>query len=1088
MSLIPRSKFFDTLHVRTPLSALRPSRDLRGARVSPGPRGNYVSFGPGGFAYGQKLSDSPTAPLSAVNGDALVHEASARTRKFNAFHAYLWLAGVVLVVALCIDPILLTIALVAACVGAALVWSWDTDRRTTRIFYDVDSDDIVARLALCNFVGESLSRSARLWHVFSSSRIYDRKYNAGASSQVQRIPTSASPGPLRRIYLNIDVWSVGGGVRGIMFLPDRIVVQQGANFGWAPYDSITIEHEVTRFIETQHVPPDAQVVDTTWQFVNKSGGPDRRFNNNRALPVLAYGRLVIRSSTGLYAELQSSRADVTAAVASALQELVRIAQTRATVVRAPQVQAAPPPSARGLVQAPHSTAMPIPVARPPEIRPTTDASTKTQRPMGAPFAPQPGASPSVGSHHQRRFVGAPETISVAGYTISRPLTYVSGSVVGADASTIVTSLQVGYASRATQLPYWPVYSEADPDQRARYLEWMAGGRIDPTIEIGYVFMFFYGLEWRALRDGADVDLAVEEVARLLSLYGERSGSLRSYAGAFVTMAAVRSLAALDEASIERMLGDVIGHSESAMGLLLAWYAQRARPLPARHAFAYAATMEGIKGGVVVQRSRKELEDLFSARYKERFGDGISMEVAKRPLLFEYRPASATWLRSGHKLSVSLPNVAGKRAQFAPLVTVWNQCVDELRRASSLMGKNDGNLSAEAWAALPAELRAQYDHPDRDRWDATVSAAPHLAGFHVLKAENLAKLVGVAAAEKLTAAQHRKVTETAADLGYAIEPDGRVLRDGVRAADDLLVWKTKNTACPDPTLYASVYTITALAMVVAMADGVLMDDETRVTSEMLGSLFALDDDLRRRLEALQQLLARQPARATTLAKRLKASRSQPELLKLGRLLVAVAAADGSISDEEHKALQNLYKALGLAAADLAGALAASGGRLASDEPVEVRAALPSSGGEKLPAPPDAQKRVKIDHSAVAAILADTRDVAAILAEVLDRDDDEPASTAAPTPSPSPLDAAAASPELAAMAVGLDVRYHAALEDLLAKSDWTVAEIRALATRRNLMPGAIVETINAWADDAFGDFLIDESDGWHVRRELVKREDA
>lgn len=34
------------------------------------------------------------------------------------------------------------------------------------------------------------------------------------------------------------------------------------------------------------------------------------------------------------------------------------------------------------------------------------------------------------------------------------------------------------------LPYWPHYSEASPAQRARYLEWLAGGRVDPQIDLG----------------------------------------------------------------------------------------------------------------------------------------------------------------------------------------------------------------------------------------------------------------------------------------------------------------------------------------------------------------------------------------------------------------------------------------------------------------------------------------------------------------------------------------------------------------------------------------------------------------------------
>ena len=34
--------------------------------------------------------------------------------------------------------------------------------------------------------------------------------------------------------------------------------------------------------------------DYTWQYANKSGGPDRRFNNNRQLPICLYGILSLK--------------------------------------------------------------------------------------------------------------------------------------------------------------------------------------------------------------------------------------------------------------------------------------------------------------------------------------------------------------------------------------------------------------------------------------------------------------------------------------------------------------------------------------------------------------------------------------------------------------------------------------------------------------------------------------------------------------------------------------------------------------------------------------------------------------------------
>ena len=55
----------------------------------------------------------------------------------------------------------------------------------------------------------------------------------------------------------------------------------------------------TTFIENEYSPTDAQTVGSTWQYVNKDGGPDRRFNSNRQLPIMNYGVCEFKSVSGL---------------------------------------------------------------------------------------------------------------------------------------------------------------------------------------------------------------------------------------------------------------------------------------------------------------------------------------------------------------------------------------------------------------------------------------------------------------------------------------------------------------------------------------------------------------------------------------------------------------------------------------------------------------------------------------------------------------------------------------------------------------------------------------------------------------------
>src|SRR5262249_40843142 len=87
---------------------------------------------------------------------------------------------------------------------------------------------------------------------------------------------------------------------------DLLLVYQGDQYGAVSYESLSVECSPTRFIEDGNLPRDAQIVDHTWKYVNKSGGPDRRFSNNRQLPVVQYAHLEIKSTTGLNIHLQAS--------------------------------------------------------------------------------------------------------------------------------------------------------------------------------------------------------------------------------------------------------------------------------------------------------------------------------------------------------------------------------------------------------------------------------------------------------------------------------------------------------------------------------------------------------------------------------------------------------------------------------------------------------------------------------------------------------------------------------------------------------------------------------------------------------------
>lgn len=330
------------------------SAGIRGARVSVGPRGTYVTLSGGGFRYQKKLHASPPAPrsqavLPAVSSqkqltvpeghihtasvedllesspEDLLSEIQKRTDRVNWFSIYLVGAGLLLLYVASLDmPWLMALALAGSAAGSLVVYLWNRERRTARLIYDVDNAELLERFAVCNSAGEALSRSVRLWHIYSNIRAQDKKRNAGASSLIRRTRVFCVPRAFPLIECNIEPWSIPAGPQQLLFLPDRLLIHQGSSFAGVPYSQLDAEASTTPFIEEESVPADAQVVSRTWRFVNKSGGPDLRFNNNRQLPVVAYGKVELRSASGLHVVFQCSSAEAADATKSALDLLRRM--------------------------------------------------------------------------------------------------------------------------------------------------------------------------------------------------------------------------------------------------------------------------------------------------------------------------------------------------------------------------------------------------------------------------------------------------------------------------------------------------------------------------------------------------------------------------------------------------------------------------------------------------------------------------------------------------------------------------------------------------------------------------------------------
>ncbi|MCW3463462.1 DUF4236 domain-containing protein [Chitinophaga nivalis] len=156
----------------------------------------------------------------------------------------------------------------------------------------------------------TFSRSARIWQYLNAQRTTDQKRNAGAAKLIERIKVrgiTEDKKPMPYFITNVAIPCISLNKVELFFLPERLLIKRGSTFAAVFYKNLHITSKVIRFIESDILPNDAKVIDYTWQYVNKSGRPDRRFNNNRQLPVCAYSEYTFTSNTGIFEIISTSK-------------------------------------------------------------------------------------------------------------------------------------------------------------------------------------------------------------------------------------------------------------------------------------------------------------------------------------------------------------------------------------------------------------------------------------------------------------------------------------------------------------------------------------------------------------------------------------------------------------------------------------------------------------------------------------------------------------------------------------------------------------------------------------------------------------
>ena len=325
-------------------SGIGVSAGVPGFRIGTGPRGHYVHAGAHGIYYRATLggrsaarsyrsggeispmpyTEAPTSrdptlgpEITIGSGSVLAmtdSDSEGLLAELRDRHAKLRLWPLVAVIALAgfalalvaLKPLYGGVIGLVALGATACVQQWDQLRKSTVIYYDLQGAAEKRFEALHEAV-TAIAHSERVWHIQSASAVLDARYHAGAGAEIRRRAVAIQRGLPPFVKSNIEVPVINLGGRSLYFFPDRLLVYESNSIGAIAYGALGLTRATTRFIESGGVPAESQVVGHTWRYVNKNGTPDRRFNNNRQMPIVLYEIVHLQSGTGLNEMLEVSR-------------------------------------------------------------------------------------------------------------------------------------------------------------------------------------------------------------------------------------------------------------------------------------------------------------------------------------------------------------------------------------------------------------------------------------------------------------------------------------------------------------------------------------------------------------------------------------------------------------------------------------------------------------------------------------------------------------------------------------------------------------------------------------------------------------
>jgi tellurite resistance protein len=506
------------------------------------------------------------------------------------------------------------------------------------------------------------------------------------------------------------------------------------------------------------------------------------------------------------------------------------------------------------------------------------------------------------------------------------------------------SLRVGTAGHVSDrqaMPYWPDYADIDAQARSVYLNWLADGRRTRDADVGCVFLFFYGLEYRFFRDNPNANeraIILQEVKDLLEVYGENH-SVQRYLGNFIEFASLQVPGAIKPEPVFDRHGWEV---PIMVRLALGTYADSGKSITADWMLSWLVTHPEHRLRTPAKRCFDEFKTLFAGEFNRKFPDGYALRKPKKKLNLVYQAASGSFHHQlGGKIA-DLPDISSLTKPLEEMAGLAETVTERLEKYSRYLGRNpEGRGTLEAQALLPVELRNHFPSEELDALRSWVADKIESSGL-VPAIDVIARLEGERPT-KLTKSQLISAADSLARLGFGLAPDPRFALRAPKPGEPVVLFDLGESVEQLEDIseaYRRGLIQLALGAFVAHADGNFAAREKETLQAQAAQISGLSNQERKRLRANIDWFSAVPPDIALLRRRLSdADAAQSDSIRTA--IVAIAFSDGMIRPEEVSGIEKIYKALGLDPALVYSDLHSG------DGPVRVKQAEPIIPGEAIP---------------------------------------------------------------------------------------------------------------------------------------------